>query len=232
VTRTARALLAAVLLAAAPAAARAQVLPGPTDAPRGGSWEIGGGVLWTGGFDLDTLDATLTANAGNDAEPFTLFGVDGRVKGVAGLQGRLGFYLSRALSVEGSVRFTRPVVSMDVSGDAEDAPNATLEETMSRYVFDGSLVFHLTGAAFAGGRAVPFLMGGAGYVRELHEANELVETATEYHAGGGVKIWFGAGRRRLGVRGDVGVSIRDGGFGTESSTRTVPTAGASLMYLF
>jgi hypothetical protein len=230
---TARVLaLAVVATLATAAAAEAQVYIGSTDAPRRGSWEIGGGALWTGGFDVDAFDATLTANAGNDAEPFTLFAVDGRVKPSAGLQARLGFYLSRAFAIEGGVRYTRPVVSMRVTDDAEDAPDVTVEETINRYVFDGSLVMHLTGAAFAGGRGVPFLQGGAGYVRELHSGNELVETATEFHAGGGVKIWFGSGLRRLGVRADVGVSIRDGGFGSEESTRTVPTAGASLMYLF
>jgi hypothetical protein len=222
----------AIVLAASGAAAEAQVRIGSADAPRRGSWEAAGGVLWTGGFDIDSVDALLTSNAGNDAEPFTLFAVDGRVKSAAGLQGRVGFYLSRALSVEGGVRFTRPVVSMDVSDDAEDAPNVTLEETMSRYVFDGSLLFHFTGAAFAGGRGVPFVQAGAGYVRELHSGSELVETGAEYHAGGGIKLWFGTGQNRLGLRADLGVSFRDGGFGAEDSSRTLPFAGASLVFLF
>jgi hypothetical protein len=119
-----------------------------------------------------------------------------------------------------------------VTDDAEGAEDVTADETMSRYVFGGSLVYHLTGMAFANGRGVPFVLGGAGYLRELHEGRELVETGAEYHAGAGIKFWFGNGRRRLGLRGDVGVSIRDGAYDGENGRRTLPTAGASILYLF
>ena len=72
----------------------------------------------------------------------------------------------------------------------------------SQYVFDGALVWHITGARFAGGSAVPFLYGGAGYLRELHEENAFVEEGVEYHAGGGIKWWFGqSGRDRDSRRG-------------------------------
>ena len=71
---------------------------------------------------------------------------------------------------------------------------------------------------------MPFLWG-AGYLRELHEDDAFVEEGLEYHAGGGIKWWFGQGRRRVGVRGEAGISIRDGGFDFEDGQRIVPTAG-------
>jgi hypothetical protein len=79
---------------------------------------------------------------------------------------------------------------------------------------------------------VPFLAGGAGYLRELHDGAELIETGRIYHGGAGLKLWFGQGARRLGVRADVGIATRDGGFDFRDGRRTLPTAGFSLAYLF
>ena len=72
----------------------------------------------------------------------------------------------------------------------------TADETITRYVADGSVLFHLTHLSFAGGRAVPFISGGAGYIRELHDSNELVETGHEFHAGAGLQ--YGSARARIG----------------------------------
>ena len=89
----------------------------------------------------------------------------------------------------------------------------------------------ITGARFAGGSAVPFVYGGAGYLRELHEENALVEEGVEYHAGGGLKWWFGQSGR-FGIRGEGGISIRDGGFDFKDGQRMVPVVGASVIYSF
>ena len=35
---------------------------------------------------------------------------------------------------------------------------------------------HLTGLTLPAGKGVPFVLGGGGYIRELHEKNEVVET--------------------------------------------------------
>ena len=77
-----------------------------------------------------------------------------------------------------------------------------------------------------------FLRAGAGYLRELHEKNEVIETGSEYHAGGGLKLWFGDGNHRAGLRVDGGVAFRKGGADIVDKKRTVPTAGVSLIYLF
>jgi hypothetical protein len=216
--------------------AEAQVPPppprqptGPT--PRAGSWEIGGGVAFVGGFDLGEAAAELTRNTTTGSDPFTLFVTDGRVGSVPGVHGRLAYYVSPNLALEGGVRFAQPVLSLDLSGDAEGAPDITAEETLNQYVFSGSALWHF-GRPSPGTRAVPFIFGGAGYLRELHEGQELVETGIEYHAGAGVKFWFGNARRRLGLRGDAGMSLRDGGVDPDGGFRPVPFGGASLVYLF
>ena len=217
-----------VLLTASPVLAQPLVVERAaqpsSSAPRSGSWEIGGGVVYIHGFDLGDRTAELTPSTGND--PLDLFTTSSELKAAVGFQGRLGFYLSPKLSVEGGVRYAKPKLSIRVTGDFENAPNETVEETLTQYLIDGSILWHF-GRPSAG--TVPFIMGGAGYFRELHDGQELVETGAEYHAGAGVKIWFGGG---LGVRAEGGISIRDGAFDFEDKVRIVPVAAGSIVFLF
>jgi hypothetical protein len=94
------------------------------------------------------------------------------------------------------------------------------------------VVVHVRQAAFASGRGVPFLTAGAGHLRELHEGNELVETGTVYQGGGGIKYWFGAGARRLGLRAEVGLMSREGGAAGATERRLVPMVSGGLSLLF
>ena len=222
--------LAACLVIGFASAAGAQVYIGG-DQPGRGTVEIGGGAMWAPGFDLGSRTAELT-RSGQQSEPFDLFSSEGDVDGFPGVHGRVGVYLTRAISVEAGVRFSKPTLSYRLSDDAESAPDETATETLSHYVFDGSLVFHIEQAAFAGGRAVPFLSGGGGYIRELHEGNELVETGSELHFTGGVKYWFGSGGRGLGLRAEVGVSARQEGFDRQESRRMLPLALVGATFLF
>ena len=195
-----------------------------------GRWELTGGVVLVGGYTLGERAAELTPNTGSSG--FDLFTTDNEVKPAIALHARIGFVVTPALAVEGGFRFARPVYQVRISGDVENAPNTTAEEILSQYLFDGSVVWHVTRAGFGNGRGVPYLFGGAGYLRELHEDDAFVEEGLEYHAGGGIKWWFGQGRRRVGVRAEAGISIRDGGFDFTDGPRIVPTAGGSLIYSF
>jgi len=226
------ALCAVLLVAVLPSAARAQQIYLGSTAPHRGSWEVSGGAIWSDGYDLGSRSAELTRNTGGGTGPFELFTSSTEVTTATGGQGRIGVYLSRSIALEAGAQFLRPVVSSRLANDAEEAEDTTATETISRYVFDGAVVFHMTGLSFNGGKGVPFLTGGAGYLRELHDRDELIETGVTYHAGAGLKLWFGQGARRLGVRADVGVAMRDGGFDFSDDRRTVPTAGVSLAYLF
>jgi hypothetical protein len=226
------ALCLAVAWSGAPALASAQVYLG-RDVPHAGTVEITGGGLWSGGFDLGSVSADETRNTGTGTGAFTLFAVSSQMNSAPALQGRLGVYLARSASIEAGFLFARPGVSSRLTGDAEEASDLTATEKLTRLVVDGSLVVHLTGLSFAAGKGVPFVLGGGGYIRELHEKNEVIETGREYHTGAGLHVWFGnGGRHRLGVRTDVGVSWRTGGADTPNTRRTAPTAGVSLAYLF
>jgi hypothetical protein len=227
ILRTA-AIAAALAFATAPPAF-AQIYLG-RETPRAGTIEVGGGGAWGGGFDLPAGDAELSRAV--DATGLTLFSVDGKVNGFPGAHARLGIYLSRSISIEGGFRFTKPKLSYELSGDYESAEDEVATETLSQYVFDGSVLFHFTNAAFAGGRGVPFVSAGGGYVRELHEGNELVETGDEIHVTAGIKYWFGGRQRRFGLRGEFGVSSRHGGFDRGDERRTLPIASGGLSVLF
>jgi hypothetical protein len=60
----------------------------------------------------------------------------------------------------------------------------------------------------------------------------MVEDGLEYHAGLGLKWWFSDRRRGFGIRGDGGISIRDGAFDFKDGRRIVPMASGSLIYRF
>jgi outer membrane protein with beta-barrel domain len=214
----------------------AQRRPAPRAAgatPRAGSWEISGGIVYISGFDLGDRAAEETRNSTTPGTgPFDLFNTSSKLDSTVGYQGRLGFYFSPKLSVEGGVRYAKPVLSIRITGDTENAADQTAEEELSQYLIDGSVLWHFGHPSRTGGGVVPFVMGGAGYLRELHEGDELVETGIEYHFGAGVKIWFGNGPGRFGIRGEAGLSIRDGGFDFEDKIRTGPVAAGSLVYMF
>ena len=200
------------------------------ESPRRGSAEVGGGGMWSPGFDLPSLNAQLSRAAQTDG--FALFSTDGKISGFPGAHVRVGVYLTNSVSVEGGLRYSQPRLSYDLSLDAESAEDEAAAETASHYVFDGSLLFHLTGASFAGRRGVPFVSIGGGYVRELHEGNELVVTGNEVHATAGVKYWFGSGSRRFGVRGEVGLSSRQKGLDDGEARRLLPLALGGVTFLF
>jgi hypothetical protein len=218
-----------VLWALFPPAASAQIWSGsPT--PHAGSIELSGGAAWSAGYDMGSRDAEQTRNTG--ADPFVLFASKSRVSAATGAVGRVAVYLWPSVAVEGGVHYLRPAFETRVTNDAEQAADRLASSSISRYLADGSLVVHLIPLSFAGGRGVPFLLGGAGYIREVHERNELIDTGSEYHGGGGIKLWFGSGAHRFGLRAEFGVSSRKGGFDFDVARRTVRTAGASVMYLF
>ena len=97
--------LTAVALCLVPVSASAQVYI--QDIPRGGNLEISGGVLWMPGSDLGTASAEETRNPGTGTGPFVLFQTDSRTDAAPGVQGKLGVYLSRSVSIEGGASLAR-----------------------------------------------------------------------------------------------------------------------------
>lgn len=211
------------------AVAEAQVYFGG-NAPRRGSLEAAGGGMFAPGFDLGSVPAELTRST--PTEKFGLFTSDSEVSGFPGAFVRLGYYLADSVSVEGGFRYARPILSVRLSGDAESAPDLTADETVSHYLFEGSALWHMRSLGFASGSAIPYISGGAGYLRELHEGDQLLETGQEYHALAGINFWLGSGTHRFGLRLEGGLSARKKGFDPDESLRAQPIAFGGVAYLF
>ena len=225
----ARIVLLVALLSSSAASAHAQTYGRPVR-PRLGSLEAGVGTAWVGGVDFGEKRAIELRNPSTGADPLLLFMTSSRLDPRAGLQARFGYYFSPRIVLEAGVRYSKPALVTRITDDFEQGADTVARETLSHYVFDGSVLFHL--AQFGRGRFVPFVQGGAGHVRDLHQRGELVQTGTEYHGGGGIKVWFGSRSPRFGIRGDIAASSRSGGFDLAGERRTVPIAGASLIVRF
>jgi hypothetical protein len=208
-----------------PALARAQVVL-RNDAPHRGSIEVGGGGTFAGGFDMGSTTADLTTSSPTGR--YDLFTTASKMSSFPGVSARIGYYLARTISIQGDFRYARPELSVELADDAESAADVTATEKASHYVFGGTLVWDLRD----GGKAVPFVSGGAGYLRELHEGNQLVETGVEYHATAGLKYWLGSGDHRFGLRFEAGLSARNQGLDDEDRRRVLPLVAAGISYLF
>ena len=219
-----------ILLAAAGAIL---LIPVPADAqpyspaPHPGWLEIGGGVVWTAGYDAGRGTATESPNSSTSAPPLTLFSSSARVPAVAGVEARAGVYLAERVSVEAAFQFSRPTLRVRLDDDFENAAPQEAVGGLSSYVIAGSLLYH-----FGSGRVVPFVSGGGGYLRQLDEDNADVLTGNEVHAGGGVRLWFGTGASRLGLRVDAKGSVRSRSAGFEQKRRVLPVLGAGIVYRF
>jgi hypothetical protein len=218
----------AVLARAVPAAAQT------TTHPPVRHFEASVGGLWLSGADLGSNDAELRRNAIPTGD-FTLFSTETRMEGAPGFDARVAFWLTRALAVEAGLVMTRPEVHTRVTADAEDAEDLTLVEEMDQYFIDVAAVLLLDRFRI-GERTVPFVSGGGGYLRQLHEGRTLVETGQVYHLGGGLRHWLRARDRGFlraaGVRVDGRLYMLVNGFAFEDGARPHGAISGALFLTF
>lgn len=191
---------------------------------------VEGGVAWSGGYTIGDTDAQLRTNAtGTAPPPFTLFSVSSDVSRATSVTARVGFTLTPRLAVEVGGQFGMPRVGFSVSQDVETAAQRIEGEQLKQYLFEGAVVWQLP--VRLGSRMRPFVIGGGGYLRQLHEERTLVETGQIYYGGIGARYWLrgGSGRARaLGLRGDLRANVRRGGVDFDNTVRVFPTLSASL----
>ncbi len=194
-----------------------------------GRFEVAAGALWGAPVSMGSADATETTGNGM---PFRLFSSESSLGSAVGPEARIGVRVGRGLQLEGSASHAKPTRRTRIRWDAEGIPDVTLAETVNRWTIDGALVTSLARWRF-GTRTVPFLSVGAGYFRELHEGEALVETGVTYQGGGGVNITLTqrTGAQRLksaGVRVGARAVVRPGGGILEDPVRVAPIADVSL----
>ena len=224
-----------VIFAGVPGVALAQ----QTSTPRARSFELSAGGIGVGPIDFGSTTASLVANQ-SAAPESTLFRAASSIGTGAGLEGRVAFNITRALAVEGGFVWTRATLESRITSDVEGVPNVTVAQDLDTYFVEASAVWHLNALSFAGGRALPFVAGGAGYLRQLDDEQMLTreEAGQVYHAGGGVKYFFMLRRRGfirgLGLRGDARLYVRSGGIELDQDTayRNQWAVAASLLVRF
>ena len=194
--------------------------------------EVGGGIL--GGAALGPADANLRANA-TTKQPYPLFRTSSRITRERSAHARVGFALNRRFAVEASGVFSRPAIRTSVSGDAEGARAVTVDERVDQYFVEASLLVRLDEIRL-GRRTVPFVAGGAGYLRQLHEGLALIEEGHFYQLGGGVKHWlFARDRgfvRAAGLRAEARVYVLMSGMSFDGRPRPHAAASGSVFLAF
>ncbi len=191
---------------------------------------LDGGVVWSGGYAIGDTNAQLRSNAtGSTPAPFTLFAASSKVDRAPGVSARVGVTLTPSLMIEGGGTFGMPRVGFSISQDAEAGARTIEGEQLAQYFFDAAVVWHLP--MRLGPRVRPFVVGGGGYLRQLHEERTLVETGQIYYGGVGARYWIRGGSgtaRSLGLRGDVRANLRRGGIDFENKVRVFPTLAIDI----
>jgi hypothetical protein len=199
---------------------------------RGDRFEASFGGIWIGGAGLGSSEANLRAN-NLTPTPFRLFTAETRTASAPGFDARFGYWLTRSIGIDGGFVRVRPELRTRISGDSEGAAALTVTERLDQYFIDARVIWLLP--RFSGGGTVPFVSGGAGYLRQLHEGQTLVETGQVYHAGGGVRRrlltdvrWFGS----IGARIDGRLYVLVDGVQLEDRPRTHGAITGALFLTF
>jgi hypothetical protein len=205
----------------------------------GGRFEISGGAGMVGGTDLGTATATLSGSGVPQGSPVTLFDTETKIESGQRYEARVAWRFTPALQVEGGVAINRTHLNTRITNDFEQAPNTEAREKFTEYAIEAGLLLHLTKLTFAGGRARPFVTGGAGYLRQVHEGQTLIDTGQSGYAGGGLTFTLRQAPRRafletLGLRADVRANIRSGGFegNDDSGVTFAPSITGGLFIRF
>jgi hypothetical protein len=189
--------------------------------------EVAAGGGFFRGSALGARDANLRANDAQ-ASPLRLFSTDTDLAGVPFFEGRVGYRLTRRLDVEGRFTRSRPELRTSLSADVESAAALTAVETLDHYLIEAGVTVMLDEFRFGG--TVPFVSGGAGYVRQLHEGQTLINQGRDYYVGGGVKHVLVARPRAtlkvLGVRAEATLRVLDGDVVFDERVRRLGLSGS------
>lgn len=193
-----------------------------------------GGATWSGSYPIGSATATLRSSAvGANPPPFTLFSAASTVESIAGFEGRVGFTVTKNLSLEVGGAFARPRVGTAITADPEAASHVLEGEELQQYVFDAGAVWQLPFRF--GRRARPFVSGGAGYLRQLHQGRTLIEHGQIFYAGGGLRYWLRGGdavKRSLGLRADARAAWKKNGIDFDNRIRRFPSISAFAFFEF
>lgn len=199
--------------------------------PSPGRFAISVGPEWLGSAGQGGAAASMTSNAG---VPVTLFRTESELTGGIGVTTGLAVRLTRNVWVETAVRYHAPRLRVRTTDDLEGA-DASLEESLQQYQIEAGGLWLPEGARL-GRRTQLFVVGGLGYLRQLHSRQLLAESGRIYSAGAGAI--FSLPGRQGGTFGAVGLRVEGravvstGGTAFDDRAHTAPAAFASLFLRF
>ena len=215
-------LLVAALGAVTPAAAQVQSEPV-------GRIQVGVGVGWLGGSVFGEQPADLRAASGG---PYRLFESETDLGATASFEVRVSYGLTSRFAFEGRVARGAPELHTVVSSDAESSGSFTLSESIDQYVFDGGVVIRLNELESMG--LLPFASAGAGYVRQLHEGDNLVEEGQLFYVGGGfTRVIFSRPQgfvRSASIRADLRLNVFS--LDLDEDSRSQGSVAGSIVFTF
>jgi hypothetical protein len=194
--------------------------------------QLAAGIGFVSGASLGDADADLRSSTSSD--PYRVFATSSRLAGATILDLRAGLDLTTRFGVEAHALYGHPELRTNVTGDVEDAPSVTATERLDHYVIDGGIVVKFD--EFRVGGWQPFAVGGAGYLRQLHEGLTVTEEGLVFYVGGGARRTLftrpSGLLRALGARVDVRLNILSGGITVEDTTRNHLATSGSLFVSF
>jgi hypothetical protein len=224
--------LAASIVIVRTATSDAQIVTDPPLMPPH-AFEVSSGLEWFGGFDLGGRTALLPRNPSTGSEPFTLFASEGEQGAFPAGFLTIGYHLTDTVLIEATGSVSRPRPEISISSDAELPAGAIVKtEGLTEFTVGGAAVVHLK-RMMIGTRALPYVRGGVEIIRQLQGG--ALQNGWLYHAGGGVRYVFTSRNRRpttMGVRAEVRLNVRDGGFELADDRRAYVSMGAGLFLTF
>jgi hypothetical protein len=191
--------------------------------------QVGVGVGWLGGSVFGEQPADLRAASGG---PYRLFESETDLGATASFEVRVSYGLTPRFAIEGRVARGAPQLHTVVSSDAEAAGSFTLSESIDQYLFDGGVVIRLN--ELDGMGLLPFASAGAGYVRQLHEGDNLVEEGQLFYVGGGLtRVIFSRPQgfiRAASVRADLRLNVFS--LDLDKDSRLQGSVAGSIVFTF
>jgi hypothetical protein len=185
-----------------------------------------------GGGDLGDGRALMLTNEVPASGTTSLFTTSARVDAAPLIEGRLGVRLARNVWAEGGASYARPEFAVDIAADIEGAPDVTAVSTLTQLTVDGSLQYRWSRP---GRRMAPFVLAGAGYLRQLDDSRLTAETGWIVQGGGGVLVRLSTGPgflRRLALRSDArAIWLRDAIVLNEQRSATFTVSAGLTLHL-
>ena len=195
---------------------------------------VGAGIVWSGAYDIGDATAQLRGNGVGASPPaFTLFTAKSRITSATSPEVRVGFAVTRSTALEFSLAYTRPHIGVEIAGDPEAPAQQLPGEKLTQYLIGGAVTWQPP--IRIGNRLSPFVLGGATFLRQLHEDRTMGESGQIYYGGAGARFFLGGGHgtgRAFGLRGDARVNFRRHGIDFEDKMRTYPTVSLAAFVGF